>query len=116
MNFQRLDYLDLEISHHKKQKLNLTKRIKISCNIKHLENQYKHIPHTSNSQQNFIVDLLINLGQHLEVNIERLKELVLELGKFFKTSNINTLRRNLDYIKELLTDFNSQVKRFPSKK
>ena len=50
------------------------------------------------------------------VNIERLKELVLGLGKFFETSNINTLRRNLDYIKELLTDFNSRVKRFPSKK
>ena len=93
----------------------MTERIKISCNIEHLENQYKHIPHTSNSQQNFIVDLLINLGQHLEVNIERLKELVLGLGKFFETSNINTLRRNLDYIKELLIEFNSQVKRFPSK-
>ncbi|KDO48216.1 hypothetical protein CISIN_1g037539mg, partial [Citrus sinensis] len=57
-------------------------------------NQYKHIPHTSNSQQNFIVDLLINLGQHLEVNIERLQELVLGLGKFFETSNINTFFLN----------------------
>ena len=59
MNFQILDYLDLKISHHRKQKLNLIKRIKISCNIEHLQNQYKHIPHTSNSQQKFIVDLLI---------------------------------------------------------
>ena len=74
----------------------MIERIKISCNIEHLENQYKHIPHTSNSQQNFIVDLLINLGQHFEVNIEKLKELVLGLENFFMTSNINTLRRNLD--------------------
>lgn len=39
MNFKKLDYLDLEINHHRKQKLNLTERIKISCNIEHLENQ-----------------------------------------------------------------------------
>ena len=71
MNCQRLEYLDLEINHHRKQKLNLIERIKISCNIEYLENQFKHIPHTSNSQQNFIVDLLINLGQHLEVNLNR---------------------------------------------
>ena len=38
MNFQQLDYLDLQISHYKKQKLNLTERIKVSCNIEHLEN------------------------------------------------------------------------------
>ena len=89
MNFLWLDYLDLEIGHHRKQKLNFTERIKISCNIEHLENQFKHIPHTSNSQQNFIVDLLINLGQHLEINIKKLKEPILGLGKFFETSNIN---------------------------
>ena len=116
MNFHRLEYLDLDISHHRKQKLNLTKRVKISCNREHLKNQFKHIPHTSNSQQNFIVDLLLNLRQDLEVNIKMLKELVLGLGKFFATSNINTLRRNLDYVKELLAYFNSQIKRFPSKK
>ena len=73
MNFQRLGFLDLEINNHRKLKLNLTKRIKIYCNIEHLENQFKQIPHTSNSQQNFIVDLLIYLGQHLEVKLEKLK-------------------------------------------
>ena len=40
MNFQRLDYLDLEISNHRKTKLNLTEKIKISCNIEHLENKF----------------------------------------------------------------------------
>ena len=60
MNFQILEYLDLEISHYRKQKYNFIERIKISYNIEHLENQFKNIPHTSNSQQNFIVDLLIN--------------------------------------------------------
>ena len=39
MNFKKLDYLDLETNHHRKQKLKLTERIKISCNIGHLENQ-----------------------------------------------------------------------------
>ena len=29
MNFQKLDYLDLEISNHRKKKLNLTKKIKL---------------------------------------------------------------------------------------
>ena len=38
MNFQRLEYLDLEISHHRKQKLNLTERIKISCKLEELDN------------------------------------------------------------------------------
>ena len=38
INFLKFDYLDLEISNPKKLKLNLTKRIKISCNIEHLEN------------------------------------------------------------------------------
>lgn len=40
---------------------------------------------------------------------------MLGLGQFWKTSNINTLRRNLDYIKELLFTFNSQIRRFPNK-
>lgn len=66
----------------------------------------KHILCTSNSSQNFIVDLLINLGQHLENNIEKLKQLVIELGQFFEISNINILMRNLNYIKEILFVFN----------
>lgn len=54
MNFQILDYLDLKINNHRKVKLNLIERIKVSCNMEHLENQFKHIPHTSNSQQNLL--------------------------------------------------------------
>lgn len=61
MNFQRLGYLDLEINNHRKVELNLTKRIKVSRNIEYLKNQFKHIPYISNSQQNFIINLLINL-------------------------------------------------------
>lgn len=61
MNFQRLGYLDLEINNHRKVELNLTKRIKVSRNIEYLKNQFKYIPYISNSQQNFIIDLLINL-------------------------------------------------------
>lgn len=45
MIFESLDYLGLEIGNHRKVKLNLTRRIKLSCNIEHLENQFKHIPH-----------------------------------------------------------------------
>ena len=65
MNFQRIDYLDLKIKSLRKIKISLSDSFKLRCNIEHLENQYKHIPHTRNSQQNFIVDLLINLGQNL---------------------------------------------------
>lgn len=54
MNFQILDYLDLKINNHRKVKLNLIERIKVSCNMEHLENQFKHIPRTSNSQQNLL--------------------------------------------------------------
>lgn len=68
----------------------MTERFKIICNIEHWENQFKHFPHTSNDQQNLLMDLLINLRQHLEFNLEKLKELVLGLGIFFETSNINT--------------------------
>ena len=53
MNFQRIDYLDLEIKSLRKTKVSLSDSFKLSCNIEHLENQYKHIPHTSNSQQKF---------------------------------------------------------------
>lgn len=45
-----------------------------------------------------------------------MKWLVLGLGQFFETSNINTPRRNLDNIREILSDFNSQIKRLPNKK
>lgn len=68
----------------------MIERFKIICNIEHWEYQFKHFPYTSNNQQNLLMDLLINLRQHLEFNLEKLKELVLGLGKFFETSNINT--------------------------
>ncbi len=116
MNFKRLEYLDLEIVGFRKVKVNLHNSIKINCNIEHLENQYKHVPHTSNSQQNFIVDLLINLGQSLEENIDKTIKNITDLACIFENSKINTLRKNLDYIKDLLDDFNNTVKRFPSKK
>ena len=51
MNFQKLAYFDLQISSHRKIKLNLKNRIELNHNIEHLENQYKHIPYTSNGQQ-----------------------------------------------------------------
>ena len=116
MNFKRLEYLDLEIVGFRKIKVNLHNSIKINCNIEHLENQYKHVPHTSNSQQNFIVDLLINLGQSLEENIDKTIKNITDLASVFENSKINTLRKNLDYIKDLLNDFNNTIKRFPSKK
>ena len=95
MNFKRLEYLDLEIAGLKKIKLSLQNNIKISCNIEHLENQYKHIPHTSNSQQNFIVDLLINLGQNLEENIDKTNKNITDLASFFENSKITTLRKKI---------------------
>ena len=116
MNFKRLEYLDLKIAGLRKTKVNLQNNIKINCNIEHLDNQYKHIPHTSNSQQNFIVDLIINLGQSLEENIDKTNKNITDLASFFENSKINTLRKNLDYIKELIGDFNNTIKRFPSKK
>ena len=50
MNFQRIDYLDLEIKSLRKTKVSLLDSFKFGCNIEHLENQYKHIPYTNNSQ------------------------------------------------------------------
>ncbi|KAK2663024.1 hypothetical protein Ddye_001598 [Dipteronia dyeriana] len=114
MNFKRLEYLDLEITGFKKTKISLQNNIKISCNIEHLENQYKHIPHTSNGQQNLLVDLIINLGRSLEDNVDKTNNNITKLAKFFQNSKIKTLQSNLDYIRQLLKDFTNQVKRFPS--
>lgn len=50
MNFHILEYLDLETDKHRNVKVSLTERIKANCNKKNLENQFKHIPHISNSQ------------------------------------------------------------------
>lgn len=93
----KLDYLGLELKHFKWTKI-ITEQFKLYCNIDHLENQYKHILHSSDSQKNLIIDLLLNLGQSLEAKLE----------KSFETKIPNIIHTNLDYIKDLILELKKQ--------
>lgn len=67
-NIDSLKYLDLKISNRQKTLV----KIKENNHLCNLGNNYVHELHGSNSQLNSIVDLIINLGDNLEVNISKI--------------------------------------------